>query len=189
MDRTKAYQLLTTYIQNPNLIKHHLATEAVMCWLCQKFYKDAKPELIEKWGVVGLLHDADYERTKDIPEKHGLMMEERLRGEIPEDILYAIKAHNWHNTKAEPLSLMDWSMYCCDELTGLIIASALVHPQRKLAALDTDFVLNRMKEKSFAKGADREHMKMCETKLKIPLRDFVEIALKAMQSIGSELGL
>ncbi len=88
-----------------------------------------------------------------------------------------------------PDSLMDWSISCCDELTGLIIASTLISPEKKLALVTSDFVLNRFKEKSFAKGANREQIKMCEEKLQIPLNEFVSIALLAMQQIAPDLGL
>lgn len=200
MTRDKAYQILIENIKNPNLIKHHLAAEAVMKTLAKYFYegnlltdqeKKGKnyTEFVEVWGIVGLLHDADYEETKDQPEKHGILLEEKLGNEIEKDIMYAIMAHNWQGTKVEPKSLMDWSMYCCDELTGLIIAAALVHPDKKLMSLTTDFILNRFTEKSFAKGANREQIKMCEQKLRIPLKEFIEISLKSMQEISNNLGL
>jgi predicted hydrolase (HD superfamily) len=83
---------------------------------------------------------------------------------------------------------MDWSIYCCDELTGLIIAAALVHPDKKLASIDMVFIMNRFNEKSFAKGANRDQIKHCEEKLGIPLSEFIEIVLSSMQEISSELG-
>ncbi len=142
----------------------------------------------EKWGIVGLLHDADYELTKETPEKHGLVIKEK-NPNLPDDVWHAIASHNGDRNGVTPESLMDWSIYCCDELTGLIVAAALIHPDKKLNSLSVDFILNRMKEKSFAKGADREMIKKCEEKLGIPLTEFIDITLKSMQTIHSELGL
>ena len=190
MTRDQAYKILTTYLKNPNLIKHCLACETVMKALARKL-GTKNQELRankEKWGVVGLLHDADYELSKGHPEKHGLLLFEKEKN-IPDDIVHAIKSHNFENTKVLPQDLMDWAITCCDQLTGIIVACALVHPDRKLSSLTPEFILKRMKEKSFAKGADRKPILMCEEKLSIPLREFVEINLKAMQSIRNDLGL
>lgn len=189
MTRDEAYKLLTKYLKNKNLIKHCLACEAVM----KALYKKLKSRLTnddseEKWGIVGLLHDADYELSKGHPEKHGLLLFEKEKY-IPEDLAHAVKSHNFENTKIMPENLMDWAITCCDQLTGLIVACALVHPDKKLASLTPEFILKRMKEKSFAKRADRKPILMCEEKLGIPLKEFVEINLKAMESISNDLGL
>lgn len=140
------------------------------------------------WGITGLLHDADYELSKDTPEKHGLLLFEKETG-IPEDITHAIKSHNYEMTKVLPESKMDWAIYCTDQLTGLIVAAALIHPDKKLASITPEFVLKRMNEKTFAKGARREPILLCEEKLGIPLPEFVALTLTAMQSISQELGL
>ncbi len=189
MTRPDAYQTLTSFITNPNLIKHHLACEAIMLSLCKKLNLNPDEILLNKWGTVGLLHDADYELTKDDPAEHTLVLEQKIGNQLDQDVMYAIKAHNWEKTKVEPKSLMDWSMYCCDELSGLIIAATLVHPDKKLASLNVDFILNRFNEKGFAQGANRQQIKMCEKELKIPLPEFVQIALSAMQKISQELNL
>ena len=101
----------------------------------------------------------------------------------------AIKSHNWQNNGVVPKTKLDWSIYCCDELTGLIIAAALIHPEKKLGLLNVDFVMKRFNEPSFAKGANRAQIMMCEKELTIPLTEFVGIVLKAMQEISGELGL
>lgn len=192
MTREEAYQILTTYLKTPNLIKHSLATEVTMKALYKKLHKEnPSKEEEEKWGITGLLHDADYEMSKATPKYHGLLLVEKIeiKSQLPEDVAYAIKAHNFEHTKFQPKSLIDWSIYCCDELTGLIVAAALIHPLRKLSALTSDFVLNRFDERSFAKGADRKKIKLCEEKLGIPLKEFIEITLSAMQKISYELGL
>lgn len=189
MTRDEAYTILTKYLTNPNLLKHSLAAEAAMKAIYQRLYKNASyvPLDEEKWGITGLLHDVDYEMAKGQPEIHGLLLFEKEQN-IPVDIAQAIKAHN-PQTNKEPITVMDWAIRCVDQLTGLIVTATLVHPDKKLAFITPDFILNRMNEKSFAKGADRTPIKMCEEKLKIPLKEFVEITLKAMQGISNELGL
>lgn len=189
MDREEAYKILLKYLQNKNLIKHCLACEAAMKGLYKRLNKEFNAKQENTWALVGLLHDADYELTKDNFEKHGLMLFEKEKGTITEDIEHAIKAHNFQMTKVKPSSEMDWSIACVDQLTGFIVAAALVHPEKKLAPLTTEFILNRMKEKSFAKGVNREPIKLCEEKLGIPLNEFIEITLNSMKSISSELGL
>lgn len=191
MTREEAYRILTKYLTNQNLIKHCLATEAVMRALYKRLTDQSSYLKVneDKWGIVGLLHDADYEMAKGQPEKHGLLLFEKEVNTIPSDIAYAIKAHNFEQTGVLPQSLMDWSIAACDQLTGLIVAATLVHPDKKLAAVTPEFVINRMNEKSFAKGADRQSIKLCETKLGVSLAEFVAIALSAMQGISNQLGL
>ncbi len=189
MTREEALKLLSENVKNQNLIKHMLATEAVMKDLYLKLNQDPNTEGIEDWGMVGLLHDLDYELCKDHPEKHGMVSGEKLNGKLDPSLIHAIMAHNFKYTKVMPSSLMDWSISCCDELTGLIIASTLISPDKKLALVTPDFVLNRFKEKSFARGASREQIKMCEEKLNIPLNEFITIGLTAMQKIAVDLGL
>ncbi len=193
MTRNQAYEILTSLIHNQNLIKHHLACESAMKaiyeYLQPKQHGNLDKNIEESWGIVGLLHDADYELTKKHPEKHTLVLEEKIGKDLPPDIMYAIKSHNFKFTDTNPESKMDWAIVACDELTGLIIAAALVHPDRKLASLDEHFILKRLNEKSFAKGADREPIKTCEKELGIPLNDFISIVLTAMQKIAPQLGL
>lgn len=189
MTRDEAYKILTEYIKNLNLIKHHLACEAVMKALYVRLNSNANAEEQEKWGIVGLLHDADYELTKETPEKHGLVLEEKEGDKIPKDVMRAIESHNGDRNGVTPQTPMEWGIYCCDELTGLIVAAALVHPDKKLNSLNVEFIQNRMKESSFARGANREMIKKCEEKLGIPLNEFIDINLEAMQTISKDLGL
>lgn len=190
MTRSEAWETLNSFISNPNLIKHHLACEAIMISLCKKLNSNADELLINKWGTTGLLHDVDYELTRETPEKHGLITAEKLADKLENDVIYAIKAHNYTRNGAEPpISPMDWAMYACDELSGLIIAATLIHPDKKLSSIDTDFIIKRFNEPNFAKGADRAQIKSCETNLKIPLPEFIQIALTAMQKIAPDLNL
>lgn len=190
MTRTQAYQILTKYLTNKNLLKHSFAAEATMKSLYKRLTPREEYNISgeEQWGITGLLHDADYEMAKDHPEKHGLLLFEKEK-DIPEAIAHAIKSHNYQHTKVMPTSKMDWAITACDQLTGLIVAAALVHPDRKLASINSSFVMNKMKSKSFAKGADRKAIMLCEKELNIPLEEFVVITLTAMQSISNELGL
>lgn len=185
MTRDDAYALLTKYIANRNLIKHCRACEVTMVALHNKLKISDATE--ETWGITGLLHDADYEMSKDTPTKHGLMLFEKEQG-ISEDIKHAIQSHN-EMTGVEPKTQMDWAIRCCDQLTGLIVAATLILPDKKLASVTPEFVLKRMKSHSFAKGALREPILMCEEKLGIPLPEFVAITLTVMQGISDEMGL
>lgn len=189
MNRDQAYNLLSQYVANQNLVKHMLAAEAVMRALCLRLNQNPPAQTIENWGLVGLLHDLDYEMAKEAPQKHGLISKDILTGKLNDDLIHAIMAHNSKFTKIKPKSTLDWSIACCDELTGLIVASALVHPNKNLASIDVDFVLKRFKEKSFAKGANRKSIEQCEKHLGIPLNEFIGINLKAMQDIAPILGL
>jgi len=184
MNREQALIFLKEKIQTQNLIKHCLAVEAVMRTLAQNFGEDQ-----EKWGLAGLLHDIDYEQTKDSPEKHSLPGAEMLKEQgIADDICQAVKRHNeMHGEKPE--TLMEKSLFVSDPITGLIVAATLVLPSKKLADLNTENVLNRLKEKSFARGANRQIIAKCQEYLNLSLEKFTEISLKAMQEINSDLEL
>ena len=193
--REQAIKILHENMESANLRRHCYAVEAVMRSLARFFKEDG-----EKWGIVGLLHDGDYEKTKATPEKHTLLMVEWLKavGETDPEIFSAILSHNYaHLVEAdigdsgahEPKNKMEWSLYCCDELTGLIVAVALVKPDKTLASVTVDSIMKKWKERSFAAGVKREQIEKCDEKLNIPLVDFVGIALEAMQGISEELGL
>ncbi|RKZ07009.1 phosphohydrolase [bacterium] len=181
ISREEALVLVNDSLKKRNLVKHVLAVEAIMRDLAEKFGED-----VEKWGVAGLLHDLDYEQTMEEPEKHGYLTVERLREmDVPDDVLHAILAHAGH---VERESLMDKAIYCSDPVTGLIVASALMHPTKSLAGMDAAFVGKRFKEKRFAAGANREAIASC-SELNLDLQEFLEISLEAMRKISVELGL
>jgi uncharacterized protein len=183
MDRSEALQLVKEQVKNKNLIKHMLSVEAVMRRLAEQMGED--PEL---WGLTGLLHDVDYDRTMDTPEQHGLLGAQMLeeRG-CPQALIQAVKAHN-EALGFEAETLMDKALYAVDPVTGLVVAAALIHPEKKLSAIDVDFILNRFREKSFARGADRGQIESCR-QLGLSLEEFIDISLRAMQDIAKELGL
>ncbi len=193
MTHAQAHQLLTKYLQNKNLLKHSLAAEAAMKGLYKHLTPKSQqnPTDEEKRGITGLLHDIDYEiaQKENLLTKHGILLFERGELNLPEDIAHAIKAHNFENTGVNPQTPMDWSIVAADQLTGLIVAAALVHPDKKLSPLTTETILKRFKEKSFAKGANRNSIRYCEKKLNIPLKEFIQIVLKSMQSISTSIDL
>ena len=178
MTKDEALIKLNSLIKNPNLVRHGLAAGVCMKALAKKLNQNE-----QQWEIVGLLHDADYEMTKDRPDQHGLL----ITG-LDTELLEAIKFHNKDFIPAKE-SLMGWGIYCCDELTGVIVACALVRPDKKLESVEVDSVLKKLPNKSFAAGANREQIYLCEEKLGIPLPEFVEICLNAMKSISDELGL
>ncbi len=181
MDREKALELLKNHLSNKNLIKHCLALEACMRGLARHFKENE-----EKWGLAGLIHDLDYEKTQNQPEKHTLIACEILKEQgVEEDILRTIRCHAGIE---KPNTKMEWAIYSADPLTGLVVASVLMHPTKKIKNVDTEFVLRRFKEKSFAKGADRNIIMECKN-LGISLDEFIDICLKSMQEIDEELGL
>ncbi len=191
MIRSEALEILNQNVSNQNLIKHSLAVEAVMRALARHF-----GESEEKWAMAGLLHDIDYEKIKDNPVEHSLIGAKMLQDlGIDEDICQAVKVHNEvHGISAQ--TLMEKSLFAADPLTGLIVAAALVlpnspsgGPSKKLKELSLENVLNRFKEKSFAKGANREIIKKCEEYLNLSLGDFIKISLEAMQGIDNQLGI
>ncbi|MCX7770556.1 MAG: HD domain-containing protein [Proteobacteria bacterium] len=180
MTRDSAYKILTEKIKNVNLIKHMLAVEAIMRKLAEHFNEDK-----EKWGLVGLLHDLDYEETLKDFDKHGLITEEILKGKVDDEIIRAIRAHTG---LVERKTNLEKAIYCADPVSGFIVAATLVLPSKKLADVKVENLLNRFKEKHFAKGASRTQMEACE-ELGLSLEQFLQLSLEAMQSISKELGL
>lgn len=189
ISRDEAIKLIREYIKTENTIKHMLATEAIMKALGKRF--EADKEAV--WAMAGLIHDLDYEVMADKKE-HGAKTVEILKEkkvDVPAEVIQAIKAHCYDLNPEfdKPQSLMDWSLLICDSLTGLIVATTLVRPDKKLASVKVKSVMKKFKSPAFAAGTRREDIKLCEEKLKIPLPEFVEISLKAMQEIAEGLGL
>ncbi len=194
ISREEALKFLNGKVANKNIIKHMLATEALMAGAYDALLAKEGTEFggtKEEWMMAGLLHDGDY--CEDVPmEKQGIQVTrwlEELGKEIPKNVAHAMAAHNSSNTKVEPKTPMDWALFCGDSLTGLIVAATLVLPTKKLSDLTVESVLKRFKEKSFAKGTRREDIALCEEKLGIPLPEFVQITLSAMQDIAMDLSL
>ena len=181
MNREEALELIKEKVSNKNLIKHMFAAE-----VCMREMAERLGENKDRWNMAGLLHDLDYDTTKDNFPRHGFETVEMLEGkEIPEDVLHSILSHTGN---VERTSVMDKALYAIDPTTGLIVAAALMHPSKKLGNLDIDFIMRRFKEKRFAAGANREQIMTC-SELGLELEDFIGICLKGMQSISDELGL
>jgi uncharacterized protein len=185
MEREKALLLIKKYVKNKNSIKHMLAVEVVMRDLAKRFNKNE-----DLWSITGLVHDVDMEIVdyKENPELHGKKGAEILRKEgFPEEIVNATIAHN-RETGKERVTLLEKAIYCTDPLTGLIVASVLISPSKKIKELSVESVLKRFKEKSFAKGAERDVISAC-SEIELTLEEFVTIGLSAMQKIDKELEL
>lgn len=190
LTRDKALELLRKYLKTENTIKHLIAAEAIMRALAKRF----EPDKEEEYGLAGLLHDIDYEIIDQKTYKnHGLKSIELLKKEkadLSDSVYQAIKTHCYNlNPDYKPKTKMDWALFISDSLTGLITATALVRPDKKLASVKVKSIKKKFKEKSFAAGTRREDIKLCEEKLGIPLDEFFAISLKAMQEISDELGL
>ncbi len=183
MDRKEALDSIRANVENQNLIKHMLATEAVMRALAERLGED---ETV--WGLTGLLHDIDVELTEGDMNSHSKLGADLVREMgASEAIAKAILTHN-ETHGIPPESILDKALFCADPLTGLITAAALVRPDKKLDGVEAKSVRKRFKEKSFAAGANREAISRCG-ELGIELDEFFELGLKAMQGIAPELGL
>lgn len=181
LDHEQALALLGRHLTTPNLVKHCLAAEAVLDKLAHLLEQDEA-----NWRLCGLLHDIDYDLTASEPTRHTLLAEEiLLQAGINGELIEAVKGHN---DLASRDSLLAKALWAVDPLTGFLVAAALVAPEKKLAAIDVPFVLNRMKEKSFARGASREQIAAC-AQLGLSLESFIAAGLEAMQQIAPQLGL
>lgn len=183
MDREEALDSIHANVENENLIKHMLATEAVMRAMAVQLGEDE-----EAWGLAGLLHDIDVELTEGDMSTHSKLGADLVREMgVGEDIVHAILCHN--EAHGVPLdSKMDRALFCVDPLTGLITAATLILPDKQLSSLKVTSVRKRFKEKSFAAGANREQIATCSD-LGIELDDLIELGVKAMQGIAPSLGL
>jgi len=184
MNRAAAIQILHEHVKGENLRKHMLAAEAVMRALARKFGEDE-----EMWGLAGLLHDVDWEETKNRPTAHTAVARKYLTAAgLDSAIVRAIYRHNdLHNEPRE--TQLEKALYVSEELTGLIIACALVRPEKKLGLVEPKSVLKRFKSPAFAAGVHRETIAQCEALIGLPLAELIEIELRAMQAIAADLGL
>lgn len=182
ISRENAYKLLNQHIQNANMIKHSLASEAVLRAIARKLDKDQ-----EEWGIAGLLHDIDVEITNADPYKHGPYAAGMLDGLLSAEAIDAIVMHNEMATGKERTTVFQHALAAGETITGLIMATAMVYPDRKLASVKPKSITKRMKEKAFAASVKRENILECEL-IGIPINDFAELALLAMQEISDELG-
>ncbi len=182
--RNEALQLMKEYLKADNLQKHSLATEIIMRKIAQR-----RGDNEELWGIAGLLHDLDFEETKDDMPNHTLKTQEILKKKgVSKEIIEAIKGHNAENLGYQRERPIDHALTCAECITGMVIATTLVYPDKKLASVKPKSILKRMKQKEFARSVNREYIKECE-KIGIPLEEFAELSLNAMREISDELGL
>ncbi len=183
MNREGALKAVRANVKNENLIKHMIATEAIMRALAKCFNENE-----DEWGLAGLLHDIDFEVIEgdmNLHSKRGAEMAKQFGAS--DTIAHAILCHNEaHSTPFE--TMMDKALFCADPLTGLITAGALVRPDKKMEGLEAKSIKKRFKEKSFAAGANREQIAKCSA-IGLELDAFIELGLESMKSVAGELGL
>jgi predicted hydrolase (HD superfamily) len=184
--REEAWELLNEYTKNPNLVKHALAVEAAMRSYAQYFDEDE-----EKWSIVGLIHDFEYDRYPDLgPEGHPFKGKQILTEKgYPEELIRAVQAHAPYITGVTPETNMEQAIYAVDELTGLIIAVALVRPTKSILDVKVSSVMKKWKDKSFARGVKREDIEEGAEMLGVPLNEHISIVLNSMKGIADDLGL
>ncbi|CEP79126.1 MAG: HD domain-containing protein [Defluviitoga tunisiensis] len=180
MNKEDALILLKQYIKTDTLISHCLAVGAIMKELAYKLNKEP-----EKWEITGILHDLDYEMTKNNPDIHALKTVEILDDMVDQDIKDAILAHNEKKTLQKDIEI---ALYSADQLSGLITAAALVRPNKDISGLSVKSLKKKYKDKAFARSVERDKINEI-TKLGISLDDFFELAIKGMATIENELNL
>jgi len=181
--RDEAFALLKEFNQNESLLKHALAVEGVMRYAARKRGEDE-----EKWGVIGLVHDLDYERY---PQQHCQKTEEILRERgWPEDYIHAVISHGWGLvTDVKPTHEMEKVLYAIDELTGLVTAVALVRPSKSVLDMKVKSVNKKWKDKSFAAGANREIIQKGADMLGVELSELFEDVIMGMREVAEAIGL
>jgi putative nucleotidyltransferase with HDIG domain len=181
--REEAFSLLRKYNKNEGLIKHALAVEAVMRYYARKFGQDE-----EKWGVIGLVHDLDYEQ---FPEQHCHKTGEILTSENwPAEYIRAVVSHGWGIcTDVEPRSELEKVLYTVDELTGLVVTTALVRPSRSVLDMNAKSVKKKWKDKSFAAGVNRDVITKGAEMLGVELGELINDVIMGMRDVADEIGL
>jgi putative nucleotidyltransferase with HDIG domain len=181
--REETFELLKNYNKSESLIKHALAVEGVMRYMARKRGEDE-----EKWGVIGLIHDLDYEQ---FPDQHCKKTEEILReNNWPEEYIRAVISHGWGIcVDVKPESEMEKVLYAIDELTGLVVTTALVRPSKSVLDVKTKSVKKKWKDKRFAAGVDRSIIEKGAEMLGVDLSELITDTIKGMQEVAEEIGL
>ncbi len=183
-NRDEAYALLKKYNKNESLIRHALAVEATMLHFAELLKEDDK----EKWGIVGLVHDLDYEQY---PDQHCIKVREiLLENNWPEDYIHAVESHGWGLcADIEPVERMEKVLYTIDELTGLITATALMRPSKSILDMEAKSVKKKWKDKGFAAGVNREVIEQGAKMLGMEIGMIIEEVIKGMRKVAEEIGL
>ena len=183
--RNDAYILMTNHVKNENLQKHMLSVEVAMRFYARKYGEDE-----ELWAMTGLLHDCDYEEYPDLHEHTQVLARWLREGGYDERITYAILAHNDLNLPTHPRNtLMAQALYACDEITGMVTATALVRPNKSIIGLEVSSVRKKMKAKGFAAGVNRNDLVNGAAELGVDLDEHIAFVIQAMSSIAPTLGL
>lgn len=183
LTREEALDLIKRNVSRRNVVYHMLAVEAIMRSLAS--YLGENEDL---WGLTGLLHDIDYEKTERTPERHATLAKSILKNAVPREVHRAIKSHNFQYTHITPETKMEKALIACDAISGLLVACALVMPSKKLRDVKVKTVTKKFKAKDFARGADRKRILFCE-EIGVPKEEFFEIALNGLKNVAAELGL
>ena len=183
LTRKEALHLVKKHVSKRNIVYHMIAVEAIMRSVAEYF-----GENVDLWGLVGLLHDIDYEQTETNPARHGLLAEEILKGQVPENVIRAIKSHNFKHTNVMPENRIEKALIASDAISGLLVACALVMPSKKMADVKVKTVTKKFKAKDFARGVHRERILACE-EIGIPKEKFFEISLNGLKKVAQEIGL
>lgn len=183
ISRDEALDLMHAKIQNTNLRRHMLATEAIMRALAERLGRD--PDL---WGVTGLLHDIDLEEVDQDPARHAAVAAEWLAGKLPAEAVEAIRLHNAEGLGLQRDGEFPHALAAAETLTGLVVATTLVLPSKQIADLKAKSVRKRMKEPRFAAGVDRDTIRECE-QIGVELPAFIDLGVEAMRGIAADLGL
>jgi predicted hydrolase (HD superfamily) len=181
--REEALELLKKYNKSESLIKHALAVEGVMRYMARKRGEDE-----EKWGIIGLIHDLDYEQ---FPDQHCKKTEEiLLENNWPEDYIHAVISHGWGIcVDVKPESEMEKVLYAIDELTGLVVTTALVRPSKSVLDVKTKSVKKKWKDKRFAAGVDRSIIEKGAEMLGVEISELITDTIAGMQEVAEEIGL
>ena len=184
--REQAFELVKKYNKEESHIHHAIAVENTMRHFAKLYNED--PDL---WGVVGLLHDIDWEQTTQTPEKHCHLALEILRDAgVDEDIIRAVQSHGFEIcTDVEPLTNMEKTLFTIDELTGLIITAGLVRPSKSLSDLELKSVKKKWKDKAFARGVNREVIKQGAERMNMPLDDVINETIIALRPVEKLIGM
>lgn len=183
ISRKDAVGVVKENVSNKNLRKHMYAVSDIMEALAEDLGEEK-----DEWYRAGMLHDVDYEKTKEDPEKHGKVSAEMVEKTVSEKVADAILSHNFEHTEVEPEKKLDYGLIASDALSGLIVATALVMPDSKIDQVRVESVMKKIDDSSFASSIDRDRIRFCE-KLGLSLEKFVEIGLEAMKKDSERLGL
>jgi len=181
--RDTAFELFKKYNQSESLLKHALSVEGVMRFMAGKHGEDE-----EKWGIIGLVHDIDYEMY---PEQHCKMTEKILReNNWPEEYIRAVLSHGWGlATDVKPITLLERTIYAIDELTGLVATSALVRPSKSVMDMEARSVRKKWNDKKFAAGVDRSVIEKGAEMLDVSIDELITDCIMGMRTVAKEIGL